>query len=290
MRTIDFVKGATKTFMLFGNPVEHSFSPVLQNTVAAAVGIESVYTAMHVTDLSLAVRGAYAMGVKGINITVPFKEEVMGYLCGIDERAKAIGAVNTLKFTPDGYYGYNTDIMGLSMSLKLRGIDIKDKTVVILGAGGAAKAAAAMALNEKCGRLYIINRTLVKAEKLKSHMSRFYGGGIICGGYESLKNIEGKIIMIQTTSAGMGKGVWKSPVEDTEIFEDTEALVDIVYNPLKTKIMADAEKYGVKCANGLDMLIYQGIASFEIWNDIKISNETKLALRDSLTEYYERGI
>ena len=290
MRTIDFVRGTTKTFMLFGSPVEHSFSPILQNTVAAAAGIESVYTAMHVTDLGSAVKGAYAMGVRGINITVPFKEEVIRYLCGVDERAKAIGAVNTLKFTGEGYYGCNTDIMGLSMSLKLRGIDIKGKTVVILGAGGAAKAAAAMALGEKCGRLYIINRTAAKAEELKSRMSRFYGGDIICGDYDSLKNIEGKIIMIQTTSVGMGKGVWKSPIEYTEIFEHTEALVDIVYNPLKTKIMAEAEKYGVKCANGLDMLIYQGIASFEIWNDIKISDETKLALRDSLTEYYERGI
>lgn len=290
MKIVDMVKGATGTFMLFGSPVEHSFSPILQNTIAAAAGIESVYTAVRVSDLSAAVKGAYAMGVKGINITVPFKEEVMKCLCGIDEEAVSIGAVNTLKFTEKGYYGYNTDITGLSMSLKLRGISVKDKTVVILGAGGAAKAAAAMALSEKCGRLYIINRTIDKAEELKNHMLKFYKGDVICGGYGLLGGIDGSIIMIQTTSVGMGAGVWKSPVEDTEIFSRTEALVDIVYNPLKTKIMEDAGKYGVKCANGLDMLIYQGIASFEIWNGVIIDDEVKLALRDSLTEYYERGI
>ena len=121
-------------------------------------------------------------------------------------------------------------------------------------------------------------------------MLKFYKGDVICGGYGMLGGIDDSIIMIQTTSVGMGAGVWKSPVEDTEIFSRTEALVDIVYNPLKTKIMEDAGKYGVKCANGLDMLIYQGIASFEIWNGVIIDDEVKLALRDSLTEYYERGI
>ena len=87
----------------------------------------------------------------------------------------------------------------------------------------------------------------------------------------------------------MGEGVWDSPIKDTDIFKNTEVLVDIVYNPLKTKVMADAENHGVKVFNGLDMLIYQGMASFEIWNEITIDLETKLALRDALTSFYGRG-
>lgn len=289
MAIADMVSGKTKTFMLFGNPVEHSFSPVLQNTTAIATGIDSIYTAVKVENVEAAVKGAYAMGIQGINVTVPYKQEVMPWLCGIDKKAEAIGAVNTLKYTKDGYYGYNTDIIGLTMSLKLRGIEIKDRTVVILGAGGASKAAVTMALTEGAKRTYIINRTVEKAEEIKKNALKFYDGEIICGGYDLLNDMDGDIIIIQTTSVGMGEGVWRSPVENTEIFERTSALVDIVYNPMKTKIMADAQRYGVTAVNGLDMLIYQGIASFEIWNDIKIEDEVKLKLRDELTQFYERG-
>ena len=289
MDIVDKVNGKTKTFMLFGNPVEHSFSPVLQNTVAKAMGIDSVYSAVKVDDIGAAVKGAYAMGIKGINVTVPYKKDVMEYLCGIDKRAQAIGAVNTLKYTENGYYGYNTDITGLKLTLETRGITVKGKTIVVIGAGGAARAAVAMALSEEAGKVYIINRTIEKAEEIKESLNKYFEGNIICGGYDVLDTINEKMIIIQTTSVGMGEGVWESPVKNTDIFKNTEVLVDIVYNPLKTKIMADAENYGVKAFNGLDMLIYQGIASFEIWNEITVDYETKLALRDALTSFYGRG-
>lgn len=290
MGIVDFVNGKTEAFMLFGNPVCHSFSPILQNTVAKRVGLNSVYAAMEVSDIESAVKGAFSMGVKGINITVPFKKDVMEFLCDIEKNALSIGAVNTLKYTEKGYVGYNTDILGLSMSLKLRGIEIKEKTVVILGAGGAAAAAVTMALSEGAKKTYIINRTVEKAEAIKENALKFFEGEIVCGGYDILSDIDGEIIMLQTTSVGMGEGVWVSPLKDTKIFEKTVALVDIIYNPMKTKIMDDAEKMGVVAINGLDMLIFQGIASFEIWNDIKIDDKTKLALRNELTEFYERGI
>ena len=289
MDIADHVNGKTKTFMLFGNPVEHSFSPVLQNTVAKTAGINSVYTAVKVDDIGEAVKGAYALGIKGINVTVPYKQEVMKYLCGIDKTAQAIGAVNTLKYTDKGYYGYNTDMFGLRLSLKTRGIYLKNKTVVILGAGGAAKAAVALSLSEGAKTTYIINRTVEKAEAIKENALKYFEGEIICGDYDILDSIDREIIMIQTTSVGMGEGVWESPIKNTEIFKKTRVLMDIVYNPLKTKIMDDAESYGLVPINGLDMLIYQGMASFEIWNDMEIDIVTKVDLRDMLVSFYERG-
>ncbi|MBQ2752862.1 MAG: shikimate dehydrogenase [Firmicutes bacterium] len=289
MDIADHINGKTKTFMLFGNPVEHSFSPVLQNTVAKTAGINSVYTAVKVDDIGEAVKGAYAMGIKGINVTVPYKQEVMKYLCGIDKTAQAIGAVNTLKYTDKGYYGYNTDMFGLRLSLKTRGIYLKNKTVVILGAGGAAKAAVALSLSEGAKTTYIINRTVEKAEAIKENALKYFEGEIICGDYDILDSIDREIIMIQTTSVGMGEGVWESPIKNTEIFKKTRVLMDIVYNPLKTKIMDDAESYGLVPINGLDMLIYQGMASFEIWNDMEIDIVTKVDLRDMLVSFYERG-
>ncbi len=289
MDIADHINGKTKTFMLFGNPVEHSFSPVLQNTIAKTVGINSVYTAVKVDDIGEAVKGAYALGIKGINVTVPYKQEVMKHLCGIDKTAQAIGAVNTLKYTDKGYYGYNTDIFGLRLSLKTRGIYLKNKTVVILGAGGAAKAAVALSLSEGAKITYIINRTVEKAQAIKENVLKYFEGEVICGDYDVLDSIDREIIMIQTTSVGMGEGVWESPLKNTEVFKKTRVFMDIVYNPLKTKIMADAESYGLVPINGLDMLVYQGMASFEIWNDMEIDIVTKVDLRDMLVSFYERG-
>ena len=289
MDIADHVNGKTKTFMLFGSPVEHSFSPVLQNTVAEAVGVNSVYTAVRVDNIGDAVKGAYAMGIQGINVTVPYKQEVMKYLCGIDKAAEAIGAVNTLKYTAKGYYGYNTDMLGLRLSLGTRGIRLENKTVVILGAGGAAKAAVALSLSEKAKTTYIINRTVEKAEAIKENALKYFKGDIICGDYDVLDSIDREIIMINTTSVGMGEGVWESPLKNTDVFKKTRIFMDIVYNPLKTKIMAEAESYGIDAINGLDMLIYQGIASFEIWNDMEIDIVKKVDLRDMLVSFYERG-
>ncbi len=288
MDIVDLVNGKTTSFMLFGRPVFHSFSPVLQNTIAKALNVNTIYTAVNVDNLEAAVKGAYAMRIKGINVTVPYKEEVMPLLCGIDKKAEAIGAVNTLKYTENGYYGYNTDIIGLTMSLKLQGIDIKGKTVVVLGAGGAARAAVTMALTEGAAKTYIVNRTRKNAEAIRDNVLKYYDGEVYVCGYSQLDDIEGELIIIQTTSVGMGEGVYESPIKDNKIFERTAALVDIIYNPMETKIMADAWIYGVPTANGLDMLIYQGIASFEIWTGFKIDDKTKLKIRDRLRLYYER--
>ena len=118
---------------------------------------------------------------------------------------------------------------------------------------------------------------------------KYFKGDIICGDYDVLDSIDREIIMINTTSVGMGEGVWESPLKNTDVFKKTRIFMDIVYNPLKTKIMAEAESYGIDAINGLDMLIYQGIASFEIWNDMEIDIVKKVDLRDMLVSFYERG-
>ena len=288
MGPVDFIKGKTPVYGLIGDPVEHSFSPVLQNTIAQSLGVPFVYVPFHVEkgNLSDAVKGAFSLGISGLNVTVPYKTEIIPYLCGVDKKAFSIGAVNTLKRTKEGYVGYNTDILGLSMCFSLRGIKIKDKTVVILGAGGAAKAAAVMAAESGAGNIVIVNRTIEKAEELIDHIAKTYlvrGKAI---GYQELHNIQGRKLLIQTTSVGMGEGVSKSPFEDIAFLRDVEAVVDIIYTPWRTKLLQDAEKMGCQTVNGLDMLLYQGMASFEIWHDITIENAKKLQLRNALTQYY----
>jgi shikimate 5-dehydrogenase len=288
MSIADAVNGKTKVFGIIGNPVEHSFSPVLQNTVARAMGENVMYVPFKVEcgEVKTAIEGAFKLGICGFNVTVPHKKEVMESLVAIDDLALKIGAVNTLKYTKNGYKGYNTDILGLGKCFDIEGIIIKDKTVVILGAGGAANSAAVLAAERMAGNIIIVNRTKANAEALKAQTARYYKGNISVIAFDELMSIEKPEIVIQTTSVGMGEGTWKSPVENTAFFEKVQAVVDIVYTPWQTKLLSDAKENGCVAINGFDMLIYQGIASYEIWHDIKIDDEMSKALRNQLANYY----
>lgn len=136
------VKGKTAVYGVIGCPIEHTFSPAIHNTMAKTLNKDMIYEAFRVEkdNLESAIKGAYSLGIKGLNVTVPHKVEVMKCLCDIDKRAKVIGAVNTLKYTENGYVGYNTDIIGVYYAIKNKGFDVKGKTVLLLGAGGAGNA------------------------------------------------------------------------------------------------------------------------------------------------------
>ena len=266
----------TKLCCLIGNPVEHSISPLIHNFLAKKMNINLVYTAFKVEDelLGQAVTGAKALGVLGMNVTVPHKCNVMEYLDEIDDIAAKIGAVNTVVTTQNGYKGYNTDILGLRRQLVEEGIVIKGREVIIIGAGGASRAITYLCANEGAKKIWLLNRNLPNAQALANEVNQSYTD-VVCPLTldEYVKIPKGKYPVIQTTSVGMYPNTDKAAIEDREFYELVEAGVDIIFNPFETKFMKLCKDSNAKAFNGLKMLLYQGVAAFELWNGVKVSEE-----------------
>ncbi len=271
------IKGTTKVCGLIGNPVAHSISPVIHNNLAELCGIDLVYETFKVENdlVADAVKGAYALNIQGLNVTVPHKQKVMEVLKDIAPLAEAIGAVNTLVRVEGGYKGYNTDILGLERELEDAGIEISGRDVIILGAGGASRAIAFLCADKGAENVYLFNRTLEKAELIADAVNRHFKKDIVTPynikDYSALAGNE--YIAIQTTSVGLHPNDDEAVIESADFYEKLAAGVDVIYNPVKTKFMKLVEAQGKPAYNGLKMLLYQGIASFELWNNITVSKE-----------------
>lgn len=275
MKDID---GKSRVCGLLANPVEHTLSPFIQNHLAQKLGLGMVYVPFKPEEegLEKAVQGAYALNVLGLNVSVPYKEKVINSLLEIDENAKKIGAVNTLVRIEGGYKGYNTDYLGLKRAMESDGFFVKGKEVILLGAGGAAKAVLHLCGLEGAKKVYILNRTAEKAKKMaeetnKNHQRDF----VIPMRLDEYKELsKGEYLAIQTTNVGMYPYTEQALIEEEEFYQKLSGAYDIVYNPAETKFMRNAKKAGVKTANGLKMLLYQGIIAFELWNNQKVEEET----------------
>ncbi len=271
------IKGTTKVCGLIGNPVAHSISPVIHNNLAELCGIDLVYATFKVERdfVGEAVRGAYALNMQGLNVTVPHKQKVMEPLKCIDPLAEAIGAVNTLVRAEGGYKGYNTDIIGLERELADAGIDIAGKDVIILGAGGASRAIAFLCASKDVKNVYLFNRTMKKAEAIANDVNGHFKKDIVLPysikDYSALTGND--YIAIQTTSVGLHPNDDEAVIEEQDFYKKIAAGVDIIYNPVKTKFMKLVEAQGKPAYNGLKMLLYQGVASFELWNNITVPKE-----------------
>ena len=268
--------GKTRLCGLIGNPVEHTMSPLIHNTLARLKNQNLVYVPFHVKEnLSDAVKGAYALNVLGMNVTVPYKSDVMESIVDIDELAERIGAVNTLVRTSNGYKGYNTDMPGLLRGMQSDGIEIAGKDVVIVGAGGVARAVAVLCAFSNVRKVYLMNRTVSKAEAIANEVNNSFQKEIVMAlglhDYDSLP--DEKMLAIQCTNMGMHPDVDSTPIEDAAFFEKIHTVYDLIYNPEETKFMKLAKSYGAKAYNGLKMLLYQGIIAFELWTDTKVSKE-----------------
>ncbi|RJS73047.1 MAG: shikimate dehydrogenase [Candidatus Syntrophoarchaeum sp. WYZ-LMO15] len=250
-----------RVFGVIGDPIGHSLSPVMHNAAYRALGLECTYIPFRVDrkDLPDAIRGAKALGIQGLNVTVPHKEAVME-LVDPDPLAERIGAVNTIDLLHGK--GYNTDAIGIKRSLEEEGLNLKGACVLLLGAGGAARAAAFSCL-EGGARLIISNRTRSRGEKLASEL----GGSVKAIGLERneiASVIPGCDILINTTSVGMYPEVDKIPIDPDLLHKDL-IVFDIVYNPPLTGLLREAKQRGCKTIDGVKMLVYQGAASFKIW-------------------------
>lgn len=274
------IDGNTRLIGLIGNPVEHTLSPVIHNGISEKMGISSVYVPFQVEaeGLDQAVKGAYELNILGMNVTVPHKNQVLESLVEIDDAAKQIGAVNTLvrSEAKHGYKGYNTDMMGLRRQIQEDGISLKNETVVILGAGGAAKAVVYMCLSEGAGKIYLLNRTLEKAKKIADHMNRLWKDSVkvipmLLSDYGRIQETE--LIVFQATAVGLAPNDRQAVMEDSEFYRRIKTGVDLIYNPANTRFMQMVAKQGGKAYNSLKMLLYQGVTAYELWHDITVPRE-----------------
>ncbi len=271
------INGKTRTCGLIGNPVEHTLSPMIHNTLAELLGHNLVYVPFPVKagQVAQAVSGADALNLLGLNVTVPYKSAVIESLKEIDGLAGNIGAVNTLVRTAGGYKGYNTDMEGLYRAMVSEGISIAGETVILLGAGGAARAVAYLCAVKGAEQVYMLNRTLDKAQAVAGEVNRAMGREVICPmaleDYTMLP--AGKYLTIQGTSVGLAPHAEEAVIMDDAFYEKVSTGFDLIYRPWETKFMQLTRAHGGQAYNGLKMLLYQGIIAYELWNDVKISEE-----------------
>ncbi len=281
------ISGKTKLMGLIGNPVEHTLSPVIHNTIAEHKKDNMAYMPFPVKEnLDIAVKGAYALGVQGMNVTVPYKSDVMQSLVSVDEQAAIIGAVNTLVRIDGGYKGFNTDLPGLYRAMKSDGIEIKGAKVVILGAGGAARAAAFMCAFYGAAEIYILNRTVEKANLVAVEIKDKTGfEDVIPMALTEYDKLPGDgYLCIQATKVGLYPDVNATPMKDAQFFEKISVVYDLIYTPEETHFMKQAKAHGIEAYNGLKMLLYQGVAAYEMWNDTMISEDIVTIAYDALKD------
>lgn len=263
----------TSVYAVFGDPVSHTLSPVMHNRAFEFSGYKGVYLAFEVKDIKNALVSVRTLGIKGASITIPHKTEAIKYLDETDDIASGIGAVNTIINYGGFLKGYNSDGMGAVKALSEKTV-IKGKNIALIGAGGAARAVGFFVKKEG-GRITIINRSAGSGQRLAKDLS---------GDYLPVNGI-GKMkydIIINTTPVGMTPDTDATPIEE-KFLEKGMVVMDIVYNPLKTRLLKEAEKAGCVTIDGVSMFVHQGAFQFELWTGMKAPLDImKRAVLDAL--------
>ncbi len=259
-----------RLFALIGDPVEQSLSPAMHNAAFRALGLDYAYVALRVPKrfLADAVGGIRALDIAGFNITTPHKISIIGLLDELDESASLVGAVNTVKNEREKLIGFNTDGAGALRSLEEKIGTVKEKEVVLLGAGGAARAIA-FSLARAGARLTIANRTVPRARALASTIKQKLGVDvkvISLNRAELTGNLKNADILINATLVGMYPKADQTLVTSSMMHRGL-VVYDIVYEPLRTRLLREARQAGGRTIDGLNMLVHQGALAFEIWTD-----------------------
>jgi len=256
-----------KICLSIGYPIKISKSPLMHNTGYKKLGIDDqfIYLSAEVKpkDLKMAIDGARAFGIRGISVTMPYKEKVMKYLDKIDTEAKIIGAVNTIVNNDGVLTGFNTDSTGAIMALEKK-TNLKGKKVALIGAGGAARAIV-YGLTRKGAIVKIFNRSLDNAKSLGQEFGCEYGD------LESLEQALDMNIIINATPIGMNAD--KSPI-DKKFLNKNHIVLDVVYSPKKTRLIKDALEKGAQVVYGYEMLLYQGVEQFKLYTGFDAPIET----------------
>ena len=249
------INGTTRVYGILGRPVAHSLSPAMHNAAFREVGLNAVYVAFPVTDLVQAVAGLRGLDIRGVSVTIPFKEEIIALLDEIDPMAARMGAVNTLVNRDGRLVGYNTDWQGALAALADK-TEIAGQRFLILGAGGAARAII-FGLQEKGGQVAVTDLDTAKALAL----SREFWVEVVAPDYLG-EYAAG--VLINATPVGMEPQSEAIPL-DPELLSRYQVVMDIVYRPLETRLLREARSRGCRVIDGLQMLIHQGAAQFELW-------------------------
>lgn len=262
------ITGKTNICGLVGSPIDHSVSPRIHNAAFKRLNLDFVYIPFRVQkdDLKQAVRGLKVLDVRGFNVTMPHKINVIQYLDELDPLAEKIGAVNTVINNDGKLKGFNTDGIGYLKSLEQHDINVKGKQILLLGAGGAGRAIAFI-LVQNGALLTIINRTKSKAQKISHDLLQMFGReprvlDLTRENFaEMLKSTD---ILVNATNIGMDPNVDLTLV-GRDLLKPDILVSDIVYSPIKTKLLRDAETIGAKTVSGIDMVVWQAALAFKMW-------------------------
>jgi shikimate dehydrogenase len=260
---------------IFGWPVAHSKSPQMHESAAQALGVALRYERFEVAPegLAEAVRAKHAAGIDGYNVTVPHKVAIMSLIDEVAPAAQSIGAVNTVVRRGGRYLGHNTDAPGFVRSLEEAGVQLSGARVVVLGAGGAARAAVIGLADAGAAEIRVLSRRPEQGEALCRSLADAVGCGLeaaLLG--EAGRHFQGASLLVQATSATLESNPGAQAFADSlplEALPEGAAVVDIVYEPRRTTLLARAEERGLQVVDGLGMLLHQGAVAFEIWTGMK---------------------
>ena len=268
------ISGKTRICGVIGDPIEHTMSPVMHNAAFNQLDLDYIYVAFRVRkeELGKAVQGMRALNIRGLNVTIPHKVGIMPLLDELDPLARKIGAANTIVNDDGVLRGYNTDASGFLEVLLDEGVDPEGKNIVMVGAGGASRAISFI-LADRDAHLVILNRLveLDWAEKLAHEISNVFKKEVkaLELNEDNLKMVLGDAdVLVNATSVGMSPNITETPVPVT-LLKSGLVVFDIVYNPLKTRLLREADEAGAKTISGIDMLVRQGALSFEKWTGQK---------------------
>jgi len=266
------VKGKTKIYGLIGNPVGHTISPQIHNTLAKALDIDMVYIPIEVKEDKLedAIKGIKALGFHGFNVTIPYKEKVIQYLDVVDSSAKTYDAVNTVLIKDGKLIGFNTDADGFYRAfVEAFKCEVEGLKVLIVGAGGSASSIAYILALKGASSITIANRTIDNAIKICERIGITYKKELSTAVLKDDLDIASYDVIVNTTSVGMYPNVNNTILKES-IFNSKQKIVDIIYNPSETNFLKRAREKGAATLNGFGMLYYQGVIAFEIWNSMKL--------------------
>ncbi len=248
---------------LIGHPLGHTLSPIMHNEAFEALGLPGVYLPFDIPDssqLSVFLRSSAKLGVKGINVTIPYKEAAFSAMDWTDDEARRAGEINAIVVDDDvSLKGYNNDIFGLSESLARAGFNPRNRRALIVGAGGASRAAI-IALWKMGAKIDVANRTPERAEELVRSMRVF----IRTLSLDQLAAEKPYNLIVNATPVGM-KGFEGAPIVPEKLISSAEVVMDMIYNPPETSLIRAARQHGVKAISGMEMLLYQGAKAFELW-------------------------
>lgn len=252
---------------VLGEKLPHTYSPVINKRIMELIKVEGAYKKFELPlgNMQKFIEGVKTLDIRGFNVTIPYKEEIMPFLDYISDEAKKIGAVNTVVNKEGKLWGYNTDYFGFQSTLEIAKIEVKDKKAVILGSGGASKAIREVLLDNEASEVYIVSRHPEDSTE-KSSDKR-----VKLINYDELANLSGEVL-VNSTPVGMYPQVGLSPVGE-EVIEKFAAVVDIVYNPTETEILRRARSLGKISIGGLYMLVGQAVRAEEIFHEVSIDKE-----------------